>query len=218
MHPDGDQWLLYRGDWQVGAYCPCDNVYRPLTPQGWGPVGNPPILPPAFDSARPVEASGDLLPKWAKDGVNRDLCDGKRERCSIQGQEISKRQLLLTLAGDGLPDDAKLPWIVYVGSDKAGAAKSLAEFSRKYRVQCYDPSDWQVPVCDLKPGVVVMKPDGKVLHESDKIDLDKIRRLDAAKPSPSPLPPPGGQSCRLSHWILTSLLVATWGYLLWKTR
>lgn len=139
---DADQVILWRFAnryWsQVGNYRISSDEYRPLLPgDRWGDPCNPPLAVPECHRRHrhPRENFGvDWKPK----------AEG-RERWTVNGVEVPRDEAMKAVQGAGpMPDDGKLPWVVWVGDEATGQKVAADVPADKARFQSYRPGEAMV--------------------------------------------------------------------------
>ena len=112
-------------------------------------------------------------------GVNMEKIS-KRETYSINGEEVSKKQVEAVLAGDQIPDDANKLRLTVIGPDKdrqrvladIGKSKAFDPLREKLVIKEYPPDHWAVKGVGFKttgtPTIYLQAPGGKVLHRQDE--------------------------------------------------
>lgn len=78
-------------------------------------------------------------------GVYRE--DSKQEKWTVDGRAVSQESGLKVIAGDVIPDDSKLPWLVYVGDATTGSKIEAdlqvnKDTQGKYRFQFYQVGEF----------------------------------------------------------------------------
>lgn len=138
------QAFLYRGDQCVGVWDLSGSWYRTWERSSWGAQASPPVAVPSAQVS--YQQKEEQLPTgvdWSK--------LRKSESCSIDGRQITVRELLNAwhqLPGPFWPDDSRQRILTAVGKDAATTARmrsdlvqpALADVVKPFRVQTYDLS------------------------------------------------------------------------------
>jgi hypothetical protein len=235
-------YYLYRGDRQVGAIDPLHGYCPLLTSGDWGESCSPPIPAPRQAGMLPGMLPENLVGDVIQDNVLNFGVDlsklGQREKYSVAGREVTRKQAFEILTQDGLIDDSRKLRLTVVGSDDLckrvlndlNTVQGLSELKDHLLVQAYEPDEWPIKGLGMDGVTVQAPPDkdgrGKVLFRLRNYDpnllLIQLRKADpnrnpANDPDPArPLDSWVSQVKQLPGYVW--LIGGACLYLLWTRR
>jgi len=172
---DKDELSLWKDGVQVGNFRVGEKKYYPrLAPGVWGDPCSPPYPPPQ-DVVTPGKIESDGTINF---GLDRSRMSEAGKHL-LDGQEVSKAELLQALGKPALPDDSQWLSLTVIGPEAARqkvlsdlqSSPYLAPWKERIKVRDYPPDHWAVRdagfVTTGNPTIYCQAPDGTVLHRQD---------------------------------------------------
>lgn len=170
-----DELSLWRDGVQIGNYRIGEKKYYPRLASGvWGDLCSPPYPPPPqVVTPGKIESDGTV-----NFGLDRSHMPASGKHL-LDGNEVSKEELLQALGKPRLPDDSDWLSLTIIGPEAARrqvlndlqSSSLLTPWKDRLKVKDYPPDHWAVRdagfVTTGNPTIYCQAPDGRVLHRQD---------------------------------------------------